>query len=534
MDVELAAFATFFASPLPRSSMASRRMTYSVPAGPADRAPATRSASPSRSMSPTRATEAPKRSESWRPSMPRVDELSSAACFAVPSGLRNRMWTAPRLLPPASSPTAPAAMSATPSPSTSPIPATEAPKLSLSASEGPFAVDEFISAVLFTVPSELRNRMWTAPRLLPPASSPTAPAAMSGTPSPSRSPMPAAEVPNSSLFVSEGPFVEFISAVLLTVPSELRNRMWTAPRSPPPASSPTAPTAMSGTPSRSRSPMPAAEVPNSSLFASEGPLVVDEFISAVLFTVPSELRNMTWTAPRLLPPASSPGAPTAMSATPSRSRSPMPAAEVPNQSPSASDGPFCVVEFISAVRWAAPEGLMNSRWTAPRLLPPASSKRAPTATSCVPSPSKSPTRAALFPKSSPAESEKPAAAPALITTVLLTDRSDSRNTTYIVPASPSPWPLEPATMSGTPSPSMSCMPETEEPNWSDLPIEGPLAVVEFISAARFTVPFEFIRNKCTVPVFLPPVPSSGVPAAMSATPSPSTSPMAATEWPSSS
>ena len=60
------------------------------------------------------------------------------------------------------------------------------------------AVLPLISTVLFTVPSEFRNRRWTAPRSAPPASSPAAPTARSGTPSPSRSPTEAADFPKWS------------------------------------------------------------------------------------------------------------------------------------------------------------------------------------------------------------------------------------------------------------------------------------------------------------------------------------------------
>ena len=66
--------------------------------------------------------------------------------------------------------------------------------------------------------------------------------------------------------------------------------MWTAPALAAPASSPYAPTAMSGTPSRSRSPTEAADEPKKSLAARDGPLAVEALISAVLFTEPSELR----------------------------------------------------------------------------------------------------------------------------------------------------------------------------------------------------------------------------------------------------
>ena len=214
------------------------------------------------------------------------------------------MWTAPLWLPPASSPQAPAATSGTPSPSRSPMPATDEPKLSLSASDGPFAVVEFISAVLFTVPSEFRNSTCSTPLLLCPSSSFGAPAAISVTPSPSKSPMPATDEPKLSLSAIDGPLSvdELISAVLFTVPSEFRNRTCRAPLPSPPASSPLAPTAMSGTPSRSRSPTPAAENPNSSLSAIDGPLAVVESILASWRIVPSSFVNRMLIAPRSGPP----------------------------------------------------------------------------------------------------------------------------------------------------------------------------------------------------------------------------------------
>ena len=286
--------------------------------------------------------------------------------------MRNRTCRAPLELPPSSSPTAPAAMSAFPSPSRSPSAAAEYPKKSPFASEGPLGVVELISAVPFTVPSEFMNRTWTAPLWPPPASSPQAPAATSGTPSPSRSPRPAAEKPKLSLFASDGPLgvVELISAVPFTVPSEFMNRTWTAPLLRCPSSSPGAPAAMSPTPSPSRSPMPATDEPKASSSASDGPFCVVELISAVPFTVPSEFMNRTWTAPLSGPPASSPLAPTAMSGTPSRSRSPTPAAENPNSSLSASEGPLAVVESILASLRTVPSSFMNRTLTAPRSAPP--------------------------------------------------------------------------------------------------------------------------------------------------------------------
>ena len=268
------------------------------------------------------------------------------------------------LLP--SSLSAPAATSCIPSPSMSPTPAAEEPKRTPSARPGPLAVAELISAVLFTVPSEFMNRTCSAPLPFPPASSPGAPAAMSGTPSRSRSPMPATEWPNWSTRPSDGPLgVEpFISAVLFTVPSGLRNMTWTAPVLNPPASSPQAPAARSGTPSRSRSPMPATEDPKLSKSASCGPSAVPAPILAMLATVPSGSMNITCTAPRSLrrpsSAPSSPGAPAARSGTPSRSRSPMPAAPAPKLSSASSSGPFLRTYSSMAVFLGAPSAFMKA------------------------------------------------------------------------------------------------------------------------------------------------------------------------------
>ena len=112
------------------------------------------------------------------------------------------MCTAPRLAPTKSSPYAPTAKSFTPSPSKSPMFATEYPKPSLFASVGPFVVEELISTVESTEPSVFMNMMCTAPRLepslAPPSSSYHAPTAKSFTPSPSKSPMFATDMPKLS------------------------------------------------------------------------------------------------------------------------------------------------------------------------------------------------------------------------------------------------------------------------------------------------------------------------------------------------
>ena len=112
---------------------------------------------------------------------------------------------------------------------------------------------------------------------------------MSGTPLPSMSPMPSTYRPNAALAERRGPprVVMFTSAVLRAVPSLPMNSRWTAPASAPPASSPGAPTARSGTPLPSMSPTPATNVPNLSRAARSGPPGVVAFTPAVRRTVPS-------------------------------------------------------------------------------------------------------------------------------------------------------------------------------------------------------------------------------------------------------
>ena len=81
----------------------------------------------------------------------------------------------------------------------------------------------FISVVCFTVPSGFISMTWTVSLVLrPPKKKPGAPAAISGVPSPSRSPMPATEEPSLSPSASDGPLgvlaVPFIAMVCFTVP----------------------------------------------------------------------------------------------------------------------------------------------------------------------------------------------------------------------------------------------------------------------------------------------------------------------------
>ena len=77
-----------------------------------------------------------------------------------------------------------------------------------------------------------------------------------------------------------------------------------------------------------------------------GPFGVRSLIFEVLFTVPLEFISMTYTT--FLPsPFALSRAPTARSGTPSPSRSPMDATDVPKKSWSARTGPFGVRPLIS-------------------------------------------------------------------------------------------------------------------------------------------------------------------------------------------
>ena len=77
------------------------------------------------------------------------------------------------------------------------------------------------------------------------------------------------------------------------------------PLSIPPPAALYAPTAMSLTPSPSRSPMLVTDLPKLSLSFSTGPLVVLSLISTVLFGVPLLFSSMMCIAPLLVPPSSS-------------------------------------------------------------------------------------------------------------------------------------------------------------------------------------------------------------------------------------
>ena len=262
--------------------------------------------------------------------------------------------------------------------------------------------------------------MWMVP--LP--ACPGAPTANSVSPLLSRSPTADTEEPNMS--PSPSPSPDTVARPICTVfeidPSVFKSITYAEPIE----STSGAPTSTSGVPSLSRSPTADTEEPKRSSFASRGPLAVEALISTVRFTVPSELRYSRWTAPAEEAPASSPFAPTAMSAVPSPSRSPTAARDDPKESPLASRGPLAVEALISTVRFTVPSELRYSRWTAPAEEAPASSPFAPTAMSAVPSPSRSPTAARDDPKESPLASRGPLAVEALISTVRFTVPSELR------------------------------------------------------------------------------------------------------------
>ena len=172
--------------------------------------------------------------------------------------------------------------------------------------------------------------------------------------------------------------------------------MCTAPRLAPATSSPFAPTAMSFTPSPSRSPMFSTDIPKESPLSSTGPFVVLSLISTVESTEPSVFINIMCMAPlsqqllSLFAHLSSPAAPTTMSFTPSLFKSPMFAIDLPQKSLFPSTGPFVVESLIFTVESTEPSVFINIMCTAPRLLPPSSLPFVPTTMSFTPSPSKSP------------------------------------------------------------------------------------------------------------------------------------------------
>ena len=349
-----------------------------------------------------------------------------------------------------------------------------------------------------------------------------APTAMSGIPSPSASPMPATPEPNLSPSASVGPppvpLAIFVISSML--PSGSIISTYTAPRSPPPASSYLAPTAMSGTPSPSISPMAATEYPNSPAPVRDS-RVLSFPTRAISRSSPlpagaARSKRMTYRAPPSSAASSSPGAPTASSNAPSRSRSPRPATALPNRSKLAMDGMCGDVPSIWYELLMPPLAARYITCAAPRPFPPGEACGTPATMSGIPSPSKSPTPETDVPNLSPAPNGAP---PMELDS--FADPSALSRTTCTAPVLRA-LPGEPTTKSGTPSRSKSPIPETDEPNSWLLPARTSTVCLALPSARKSTT--------CTAPVTDR---ALGEPTAMSGIPSPSTSPMPATEAPNS-
>ena len=432
--------------------------------------------------------------------------------FAVPSLLSSSTYTAPSDNCVPSTLLAPTAMSGIPSPSASPMPATPEPNLSPSTSVGPPPVPLAIFAISSMLPSGSIISTYTAPRSPPPVSSYLAPTAMSGTPSPSISPMAAVEYPNSPAPARDSRVLSFPtraisrSSPLPAGAARSRRITYRAPASSPASSSPGAPTTRSSAPSRSRSPTPATARPNRSKLAMGGMCGEVPLISYELLMPPLAVSATTCTVPRTFPPGEACDAPAAMSDIPSPSRSPIPEIDEPNLSPAPNGAPLMELDSFTD-----PSALSRTTCTAPVLseLP-----GEPTAMSGIPSRSKSPIPATAEPKSW--------LLPACTSTDCLALPSARKKTTCAAPVTDRAL-GEPTAMSGIPSPSTSPMPATEAPNSAPfLALRG----AEMAAPRLFVVPsaLSVITRTCPCDFF-------GDPAAMSGTPSPSTSPMPATALP---
>eukprot|EP00962_Isochrysis_galbana_P001762 scaffold459_cov117-Isochrysis_galbana.AAC.8 len=182
-------------------------------ARPRSGAPTSRSGRPSPSRSPGAARSVP----NAEPGLAGVDKPAEVPLIfwtsrTSPSSRRNRMYTEPALGPSSSSPGAPTAISAMPSPSRSPISTTEAPNRSLSRRSTPLlAPPRPIVRMLFTPPSARNKMSMAAPDA---RSCNSAPITTSGTPSPSTSPRAAIPEPRPANSSSQ-------SSTRLAIPSSM-------------------------------------------------------------------------------------------------------------------------------------------------------------------------------------------------------------------------------------------------------------------------------------------------------------------------
>ena len=226
-------------------------------------------------------------------------------------------------------------MSGTPLPSTSPMPATAAPKSSPVISSGPLVENRVMPDTL-SMPSRFMNMINTPP----PPNTPGLPTPTSGMPSRSKSPMPATASPNLPLAgTAMSGSLPAIATARSAVPSGFISTRCTEP-----APSSGMPTAKSGTPSRSKSPMPPAAVP--SIAADAGRSGADSLSATETETDVPDMSS-TCTSPASL---LAPGDPTARSVRPSPFMSAdatdHPKSE-PDTEPGTSDEPFSVAsEFM--------------------------------------------------------------------------------------------------------------------------------------------------------------------------------------------
>ena len=218
-------------------------------------APTAMSGTPFPSRSPAASTAEP----NWSPGA-RFGPFSVVRCIFTasptePVGSMNSMVTEPACC----SSTEPTARSSVPSPLMSPTLATEEPNRGPDPTPGMCTLEFFMLVVSLMLPSEFMKDTCTAPVPLS-----LVPMAMSSVPSPSRSPIPAIVASRPLLLRSPGELETPlpIVALSLTVPLGCMNMMWAffAWEGPPDRSYIAA---MSGTPSSSRSPMPATADPKS-------------------------------------------------------------------------------------------------------------------------------------------------------------------------------------------------------------------------------------------------------------------------------
>ena len=312
------------------------------------------------------------------------------------------------------------------------------------------------------------------------------------------------------------------------------------------------PTARSTFPSRSRSPIPVTDEPNLSNAKMAGTLFVSLSIFLVSLTDPSGFIKSMNTAPILWPPEVTYGAPTATSGVPSRSKSPIPATDVPNLSNWEMAGAPAVSSSILTTLEKVPSTPMRSMWTAPLSVltdEPVSTWGEPTIISATPFRSMSPIRATDLPNLS---SDSILGFIWMSRSIVMMRLGESSAFIYITYSAPlsSSNPGAPTMNSAVPSRSRSSRTTTDEPNLSfssvivtDSTVSLNLlrsistsavstSIPLWILYTSFALPSELRRRTCIIPSSSPrsPVPVTR----RSVTPFPSTSPIAESAEPNRS